>query len=167
VRAQARLQQPQVRDELVGVAVGARMRHVVGPPGSRARLEHGAEPAVDVAQLLAVRLPLVAGIAVARLAGERERVLLEAQDELREHADPLRRAEVAVQALDPAAQQPQREVVVRAQRLLGRGHGDERVAVAVAADPAAEAQEAGSTRTPGSAARARARAGATISGARS
>ena len=47
-----------------------------------------------------------------------------------------------MQALDPAPQQPQRELVVRAQCLLGRGDSDERVAVAVSADPAAEAQEA-------------------------
>jgi hypothetical protein len=76
VRAQARLQQPEIGDELVGVAVRPGLRHVIGAPRPRAGFEHGAQPAVDVTELLPVRLPPVARVAVARLGRERERVLL-------------------------------------------------------------------------------------------
>ena len=150
VRAQAGLQQPQVGDELHGLVVGARRRHVVGPPRPPARLERRPELAVHVAQLLAVGLAPVALLDPLDLVRERELVLLDAAQERLVHAHALGGAEVPVQALDAAPQQAQRQLVMRAQRLLGRGDRDVRVAVAVAADPARRSAGSGSgTRVPG------------------
>ena len=148
VPAQPRLQQPQVGEQLRNVGVGPRSDTVVGAPGPRRRFEGGAEAPVDVEELLAVRLAAVALLAALRLVREHLGVAAQAREKLVVDAQPLGRAEVAVEPLDAAAQQPQREVVVRPQRFLGHLDGDVGIAVAVAADPAAEAQERGAHARP-------------------
>ncbi len=141
VGPQALPQQAEVGDERRGVAVGARVHDVVGAPGPGARVEGRPELAVDVAQLLAVRLAPVALLGPPRLVRERLGVRLQALEERGKDAQPLGRAQVAVQPLDPAPQQAQGEVVVSSEGLLRRRDRHEGVTVAIASDPAPEAQE--------------------------
>ena len=141
VGAQRALQQFQLRHQLVGgqVVVARHVARVLGDPAARVL-----QPAADEGQLEAVTLAGVA--APRRLIGGRQRrgVAPQTGRQLRRHAvDVLGAAELGGQRVDRTQQLLQRAVVLQLQH--GRGHlrRDQGVAVAVAADPAPEAQGAG------------------------
>ena len=78
------------------------------------------------------------------MAGEGRRVAPQAVGELLRHAvDVLRAAELGGQPVDRAQQFLQGTVVLQLQHRRGHLRGDQRVAVAIASDPAPEAQRPG------------------------
>jgi hypothetical protein len=141
VGPQALLHEAEVPEEGPGRSVGARARAMVGPPGSPRGLERRPELAVDERHLLAVGLADVALGRAARLVGEERRVGGHALRELGRHPVLLGRAQQSAHPVQGAPVEPQDHRPVLPQRLLGHGRGDVRVAVAVAADPAPEAEE--------------------------
>ena len=141
VGAQGALQQFQLRHQFAGgqVVVARHMARVLGDAPARVL-----QPAAHERQLEPVAL---AGVAAPRLAvGGRQRgaVAAQAVAKLLRHAvDVLGAAELRGQFVDRAQKFLQRAVVLQFQHRGRHLGGDQRVAVAVAADPAPEVQRAG------------------------
>ena len=141
VTAEARLDEPEVGDELLPRGVGVRARAVVGPPRPARRFQRRLEATVDERHFLAVGLAAVALAVPPRLVGEEPSVALEALEEGLVDSPILRHAEVAVRSLERAAVQPQDRRLVLAQRLLRHRRGDVGISVPIPPDPAPEAEK--------------------------
>ncbi len=139
--AQRALQQFQLRYQLVGgqVVVARYVARVLGDAPARV-----VQPAAHEGQLEPVAF---AGVAAPRLlVGGRQRRGVASQAVgkfLRYAVDLLGAAELRGQLVDRAQQLGERAVVLQLQHGGGHLGGNERVAVAVAADPAPEVQRAG------------------------
>ena len=138
VGAQRPLQHLQLRDQLGGAVVVA-ARHVPGVLGDPLARVH--QPLADVVELHPVALAGVAALETAIGGRQRLAVAAQAEGQLRRHAvDLLRAAQLRRQALDGGDQLAQGVVVLQLQHGHGHLRRDQRVAVAVPADPASEAQ---------------------------
>ncbi len=129
---QALLDQPKVGEHLLGVAVG--QPGVLGLGGG--------DPRADGQQLLPVRLGGGVLDDLGHLLGHRDRVVGQSREQRggRRAGVPVHRHR-AGHPVDVEGEQGQRLVGLGGQRLPGHLAGDERVAVAVPADPAAEPHE--------------------------
>ena len=138
VGAQRPLQHLQLRDQLGGAAVVA-PRHVPGVLGDARSRVH--EPLADVVELQPVALARTAALEAA--IGRRQHLAVTAQaaGQFRRHAmDVFRAAQLGGQAFHGADQPAQGVVVLQLQHVHGHLRRDQRVAVAIPADPAPEVQ---------------------------
>ena len=96
---------------------------MVGAPGALARLHRRSELPVDEGHLLPVGLLAITLGRPPRLVGENEGVALDAGHERLVHTAPCGRAQVAVEAFEPAPVEAQGQSLVLAERLFRRPRG--------------------------------------------
>jgi len=137
VAAQRGLDGAQIGEQLVGVGVGRlRCHRVAQCLGAGQRMQGGSQARVHADQRTAVRFVLAVRVGVGRSVGQRE----QGRGHLRQG---LRNRELGAQQVHLGQVEPQHRFGLAREGMAQRAGVDVGVAVAVAADPMAHAQERG------------------------
>ena len=135
---ETRLQGPEVGDELIRGRIARGLGRHLSPLGTD---ERGVEAAQHADEELPEHLARIAARNGVRLAGSRELARERLPERRGDHRRPLGDAQRAQQLGEPGAVAAQAGDSGFAQRAPGRVVRDERIAVPVPADPAAELEE--------------------------